>query len=521
MIRGIMTLSTLMFLEGAASAQSVVHFTIDAGKNVRPISRLIYGVNQPIDDAWGNATFVRFGGNRTTAYNWITNASNAGSDYHFQNDNYIPGTTPAAPIAALLKNAADHGAGALITIPINGYVSADENPPGDVRKSGPDYLQTRFHIEEPAKHGAFSLTPDPNFPVVYEDEFVNWMKTNYAYGETDPSRPIFFQLDNEPGLWSETHAEVHPAKLTYAELLRKTITYAAAIKEIEPRALIFGPANYGWNGYITLQNAPDANGRDFQIFYLQQMSRASAAAGRRLLDVLDVHWYPEATGGGVRITSEDSTPSIVAARLQAPRSLWDRTYMETSWITNKTQQPIDLIPALEKKIADNYPGTKLSISEYNYGGMGDISGGIAEADVLGVFGRSGVFSANEWPSAPSEPYISAGFEMYRNFDGKNSTFGDTSISAETDDVPDTSIYASLDAVNPSRMVLVAINKTDHPITANMQLKNARPFGTGDLYVLTSANPRPVGAGKIPLKNPGSFDYTMPAYSVTTINLTSP
>ncbi len=69
-----------LFPSESASAQSVVHFTIDARKEVRPISRLIYGVNQPIDSAWANAAFLRFGGNRTTAYNWVTNASNAGND---------------------------------------------------------------------------------------------------------------------------------------------------------------------------------------------------------------------------------------------------------------------------------------------------------------------------------------------------------------------------------------------------------------------------------------------------------
>ena len=82
--------------------QSVVHFTIDARKEVRPISRLIYGVNQPIDSAWANAAFLRFGGNRTTAYNWVTNASNAGNDWNFQNDDFFPGTTPGAAIAAVL-----------------------------------------------------------------------------------------------------------------------------------------------------------------------------------------------------------------------------------------------------------------------------------------------------------------------------------------------------------------------------------------------------------------------------------
>jgi len=350
---------------------------------------------------------------------------------------------------------------------------------------------------------------------------VSWIVTNFPIGQSDPNRRIYFVLDNEPDIWFQTHAEIHPRRTTYAELVQKTIAYASAIKKVDRNTLIFGAANYGWNGYVTLQDAPDAHGRDFQEFYLQQLSRAGMAEGKRLLDVLDVHSYPEVQGGGVRITTTRSDPAIVAARLQAPRSLWDPTYVENSWITKKIREPIDLIPRLQKKIADNYPGTKLSISEYNYGGLGDISGGIAEADVLGIFGRTGVFSANEWPTLASEPYIAAGFEMFRNFDGRNSTFGDTSISATTDNVPDTSVYASLDSSNPSRTVLIAINKTDHVMTADFQLNNCRPLSAGEAFQLTAASPHPIDAGPIAITSLGNFQYAMPPYSVSTINLISP
>ena len=59
----------------------------------------------------------------------------------------------------------------------------------------------------------------------------------------------------------------------------------------------------------------------------------STSAGRRLVDVLDLHWYPEARGGGVRITEADASAAVAAARVQAPRSLWDPGYAETSWIS--------------------------------------------------------------------------------------------------------------------------------------------------------------------------------------------
>jgi hypothetical protein len=517
-MRQALVLSVLLaFMEQSATAQGAVHFTIDAQRDVHPISRLIYGVNQPIGEQWTNATFERFGGNRTSDYNWITNASNAGKDWYFINDNFFQGTTLAAPIAAMLQNASDHHAGALITVPMIGYVAADENG-DDVHKSGANYLQTRFHREAPAKGAPFSLSPDPSAPVVYQDEFVNWVKVNYPYGQTDLNRPIYFTLDNEPDLWAESHSEVHPKKCTYAELVEKTTAYAMAIKKVEPGTLIYGPANYGWNGFTTLQNAPDADGRDFQEFYLQEMARASGAAGKRLIDALDVHFYPEATGGGVRIIEQNATPAVVAARLQAPRSLWDPDYLETSWITKNTPIPLEVIPTLQDKIAGNYPGTKLAFSEYNYGGGYDISGGIAEADVLGIFGRMGVFSANEWALLPKEPFIAAAFAMYRDFDGKNGSFGDMSISAATDDVPETSIYASLDSANPNRMLLVAINKTGHAITADVQLRGGKFYNIAEVYHLTRTNPKPVNVGQTRLGVPAHFGYTMPAYSVSTINL---
>src|SRR5262249_11919548 len=157
----------------------------------------------------------------------------------------------------------------------------------------------------------------------------------------------------EPDLWSSTHLEIHPQPVTYAELAQKTIAYAKALKAVMPNALIFGPVNYGFNGYVNLQNASDANGRDFQTFYLQRMKQAEKANGKRLLDVLDVHWYPEARGDGIRITSKDSTPGLVAARVQAPRSLWDPGYKEDSWIANDWfGGPVKLLPYLSSKIKD-------------------------------------------------------------------------------------------------------------------------------------------------------------------------
>jgi len=485
----------------------VVHFLIDPTADVKPISPYIYGINEPITPDFSGATLTRLGGNRWSAYNWTNNASNAGNDYHFQNDGYLRGDdVPGGAMIPGIQNAKGHHAAIILTVPMAGYVSADKTPGGDVRNSGPDYLTSRFRPIAAEKHGPFTLTPDPNSPVVFEDEFVNWAKTQ-------SDSPIWFMLDNEPDIWAETHAEIHPDPPTYAEMARKTIEFSTAIKNVDPNTLIFGPANYGWNGYVTFQNAPDRNGRDFQEFYLSQMAAAEHEVGHRLLDVLDVHWYPEVRAGGVRITDPSTLPSVATARIQAPRSLWDPDYLESSWIANNLREPIRLIPRLMDKIARNYPGTKLSISEYNYGGGNDISGALAEADVLGIFGREGVFAACEWPLHRREPFIAAAFRMFRDFDGQGATFGDTSVHAQTDDVADTSVYGATDS-QTHQMTAVAINKTDHDIAADFQIDHESAASV-ELFQLTSSNAAPVGIGKVDVNN-GELAITLPPLSVTTI-----
>ncbi len=463
-----------------AAGQSSVSFTVDTGQGVKPISRYIYGLNQSIGGGLSGATLTRLGGNRWTAYNWENNASNAGSDWYFQNDNYLGGeNTPGGAVMPTIQNASDHNAGVILTIPMAGYVSADKLGNGDVRYVNgdtrypdPNYLSTRFKVSVAVKGSAFSLSPNTGDGYVYQDEFVNWVKTNYPYSVTDPNRPIWFALDNEPSLWSSTHAEVHPSQTTYVEIVEKAIAYSNAIKSVMPGTKVFGPVNYGFLGMWNLQDAPDAAGRNFLNYYLQQMSAAGQTYGKRLLDVLDVHWYPEIYLNGVRITDATSdqrnSPAMVAARLQAPRSLWDPTYDEESWITEPwfTNGPVKLLPTLQGKIDTYYPGTKIGITEYNYGGGDHISGGIAEADVLGIFGREGVFAAGEWPMSGNEPFIAAGFQMYRNYNGANGAFGDTSVLASTSDNAASSIYASLDSQDPTHMVLVAINKTDHAVSAD-------------------------------------------------------
>lgn len=515
----------------ATPPASNVSFAIDSTQDVRPISRFIYGLNgwDPAQRP-ANLTLSRSGGNRMTAYNWENNASNAGSDFQNQNDGFLGGgNAPNGAVAPSIVSARGANAGIVVTMPTIGYVSADKNGGGDVNQT-PNYLQARFKVSRPRKGAAFALAPDTGDGFVNQDEYVNFLNTTYPGAFASATTPIFISLDNEPDLWHATHARLRgdavnpPAtqngtNVGYAQIVQLTRDYANAAKAVNPAVTIFGAVNYGWQGYVRLQNAPDHMNRDFLDFYLQQMAQAEIADGHRVLDVLDVHWYPEAQGGGVRVTGDDTSAAVAAARKQAPRSLWDGGYTETSWITQfSTGGPIRLLPRLNEKIAAHYPNTRLAITEYNYGAGGHISGGIAQADVLGIFGREGLFAANLWRLSPNNDFIYGAFEMYRNYDGASGSFGDTHIRATTSDGVSATVYASVNAGNAGRMVIVAINKSDGMQTAGIAVTHTAQFRTAQVYELSGASSQPQRRADIHIALTNAFQYSMPGNSVTTLVL---
>ncbi|WP_437834631.1 glycoside hydrolase family 44 protein [Sorangium sp. So ce1153] len=499
-----------------------VTFTVRADRDLRPISPLIYGANwaEDLDGEQRGTTVVRMGGNRLTAYNWENNASNAGSDYMNQNDAYLVddspnGDVPGQAVRAHAEAALAHGAAFLATIPICGYVAADKDGGGDVNKTA-NYLETRFHRTIARKGAPFSATPDLDDDAVYQDEFVAWMKQAFPDAFQGDVARVLFSLDNEPDLWNHTHERIHPDPVTYAELVDKNIEFASAIKDVAPNALVTGFVSYGYSGYVSLQDAPDAEG-NFLEHYLDAMQAAETSAGHRLVDVLDLHWYTEIYANGERITGYDSSPESVEARVQAPRSLWDPTFVEDSWIANDVLQgPIALIPWLQGLIDAHYPGTALGFTEYNYGGGDHISGAIAQADALGVFGREGVFLATIWDPGAEVSMLRAGVRAFTSYDGQGARFGDTSIHAETSDVAKATVYASVDEADPSRMVVVAINKTTAPLTAAVTLAAHGSYTAVDVWQLTSAKADLVAADPVAPSATNAFTYAMPAHSVSVL-----
>jgi fibronectin type 3 domain-containing protein len=517
-----------------------VTITIDPSKT-KPISPWIYGINfhSGISGVPPLLTFDRAGGNRWTAYNWETNASNAGSDYFYQNDNFLSSsTTPAEAVRSFIAGDHTQNLASLVTFQLQGLVSADESGPVNVTNP-PDLTRFKTMVDKKSTvSGApFTLTPPTTDANVYMDEFLWALDQKFSgmniFG-ANPALPTFVSLDNEPELWNSTHLEVQGHNpVTSDNYIAKTISLSKALKDQFPNLLIFGPVHYGFQGIYNWQgelSATPTGANWFPDKYFQTLKTASATYGKPLVDVYDFHWYVEEyDANGTRIlnlTGTTLTDAQVQLIVQSPRNLWDPTFNDGSnsnpWIYQELgNTPINILGRLQAKINAEFPGMKIAITEYENGGWNHIAGTIAQADNLGVFGSQGVFAANFWPPNGTYSYALAGFRAFRGFDGVNANFGDTSLQSTSSSVQDVVVYASLDSAAPGRAVFVAINRSNAAkVTA---INGVSLSGTAHLYQMTASsaqgqNPvQPVPAGQMSVSG-SSLTLTLPALSVTTIDV---
>jgi hypothetical protein len=357
-----------------------------------------------------------------------------------------------------------------------------------------------------------------------------------------------YDLDNEPSWWDSNDFDVHPNPFTYDEVTNGGIGTALAIKTADPTAQVSGPVmdfwwdyfyskkdvESGWSSgpcYQPWSNPVDRTahgGIPFVQYYLQQFATAETTYGMRLLDYVDLHTYYAATynGNSVAFTTAGDT-GVQQARLNSTRAFWDPTYTDPSIIqpnyvtdsnyTSSCTVPVQspqLIPMMQLWVKNNYPGTKLAIDEYNWGGMESINGALAEADILGIFGAYGLDLGTMWPTSDPSGQIPGmmAFAMYRNYDGNKSTFGDISLASTTTSQDTLAVYGALRSSDKAVTIMV-INKTYGDLTETFNLANVSSTGTALAYLYSNANLAAIAG-------PASITVTPPASGGTTSTLST-
>ena len=506
-----------------------VTVTINTAQNRQSISPLIYGVNYSSANTSGIFTAERLGGDAMSTYNWETNYSTthwwSNGTYINDNNDWIPYTlgltggnyTPGKAIVTFRNYSNTRHTYPLVQLSCMGLVAKDRSGNINSSQCNAGLSSGRFLTSQVLKGSALSLTPNLSDNFVYTDEELNFL-INQCGSASTANGIKGYCIDNEPGGWNSTHPCNHKNPATCTEVLTKNISLSQQIKTLDPTAEVFGPElmNYtdytqlvypaptDWNSYNmadTTYNPADFNYNTFACSYLRRMKNASNAFGKRLLDVFSVHFYREG-----------------ASLIQDSRSLWDPTYVENSWITNSVivNTPINLLPNFNKCIQHFYPGTKLAITEYgNFDAAtsgSNIGTGIYTADVLGAFGKNGVYMGNYF-NEPSG-YVLGAFKIFRNYNGLNGTFGSISVESQSTDNSKVTVYASVNNALNDTLHVVIINRNTGSQAVTLQLSSSANYSGAQVYAMESPGSG-VLLSKADITNiiGNQLVYTVPAKSV--------
>jgi hypothetical protein len=501
-------------------------FDIDCRAPGHPISPLIYGIGTSFADAgpqqWTmGATARRWGGNHSSRYNPEIDAWNLDFDWFFRN-------APVRSAASFLEENRSHGLKSALTVPIIGWVAKDTKSCSfPVSVFGPQQA-VAWDLPDDGNGVRPDGTPIPSPPptttsVACPPQCIErWIRRIRKAKEAGGPGVDLYILDNEPMIWHSTHRDIHPEPPGYDELLERTIHYAAAVREADADALIAGPAECCWLNYYfsgkdvvaSVWLRPDRL-RHWNVpllpWYLRKLREYKERTGTRLLDVVDVHFYPMADVGPPRGGATD--PATAVLRIRTTRSLWDPSYVDESWI----DEPIQVLPLLRRWIEENYRGRKISLGEWNFGAEDHMSGGLAVAEALGRFADEGIHSAYYWTYPPDRSPAYWAFRAYRNFDGEGGRFLDRSAPVKGE-ARLASLFASRDEAG-ERVVAVLLNHDPgSPLHAEVGLESCGTVSAARAFSY-SGDASGFAAHAAPESAEGRLDVTVEPYSITAIEMT--
>jgi hypothetical protein len=432
---------------------------------------------------------TRWGGNPSTRYNWKLNVDNGAADWFFKNRGRLISRPEDTGYLKHIRDNQATGATTYQTVPMIGWVAKDDHSYGfSVKKYGkqrghePGFADVGNGIRP---DGSFVKGNDPrDTSVPAPPEFIGEavrLVVRHAGRADAPGKPgvKYWALDNEPMIWHATHRDVFPKPLSYDELWERTIRYAEAIKKADPSAKVAGFCSWGWTDLF--YSAADAGKDNYATrpdyhkhgkmplceWFVKKCGDYKRAKGRPLIDVLDVHWYPQAqVKGQGPYLGKGMVPELNALRLRTTRDLWDDKYQQESWIRSDPHSPVALLPRVKAWVAKHNPGMEICLGEYNFGGADNVTGGLAQAEVFGVLARERIDLAFIWYAPEGTQELA--WKLFRNHDGKGGRFGDHFLPSRSSHA-NLSVFAARRSADGA-VTLALVNKDLHgPCVLTLEL----------------------------------------------------
>lgn len=467
----------LLLLTTISNAQNVL-VTVDPTQEVKPISPYLYGRNNSLPTGGGTLTAAQWtqlkdsgvqflregGGNNSTKYNWKKGLS---SHPDWYNNVYSENWDHAVQ---LLHNQLPASVAGMWTFQLIGKVAANTN--NNFNDWGYNNSQWWSGVAQnlagggvvnPAGGSTALVKGNPNLylkdwnadsTVGILDHWRNTLKIPDA-------RITYWNMDNEPEIWHGTHDDIVNSSLPVETYLQSYFAVAKKARAKFPNIKLVGPVPANeWQWYNWMNRITD-NGKYYcwLEYFIKRCAAEQAASGVRMLDVLDLHFYPGETA------AKDM--------LQVHRVFFDRTYdypgangvksIDGGWNTSYTKEYIfgRVNDWLVQYFGPNH-GVKLGLTETDIQTNDDAVVSVWYASMLGEFMKNGVELFTPWSWKPGM------WETVHLFSRYNQGFSVQGTSSEEQSV---SAYPSVNA-SKTQLTLVLVNRsTTATKTANVSFKN--------------------------------------------------
>jgi hypothetical protein len=415
-MRKFLIVIVFFFIGFAGHAQSTVNVNIDVSSLSKSISPYIFGKNNNLSDdkgrpltaaQWqrlrdlGIQMFRENGGNNASKYNWRRKLS---SHPDWYNNVYAHSWDFAAKslqqnIPSVQGMWAFQLAGKAAKTSANNF--GDWNYNGSQWWSGVAQNLAGGGVVNTAG-GADALTEgNPN---LYLEDWPADSTTgilNHWFGAggigLDPGKIRYWSMDNEPEIWEGTHDDIWPVQPDAETFMQMYFAVAKKARELYPDIKLIGPVpanEWQWYNYKTGKTLYKGKQYVWLEYFIFRVAEEQQATGIRLLDNLDIHFYPGETNAGDIVQLHrvffDTTYVYPGANgvKRSGTGDWDGTIVKeyifkrcNDWMT---------------KYLGSDHGVKLSVSEMGINGENPNVTASWYASTLGEFAKQGVEIFTPW-----------------------------------------------------------------------------------------------------------------------------
>jgi hypothetical protein len=335
----------------------------------------------------------------------------------------------------------------------------------------------------------------------------------------DKAKLPYWNMDNEPEIWSGTHDDVMPVQLSAEEFMQRYFETAKKARAIFPDIKLVGPvpANewqwYNWNG-----NWISYGGKNYVWleYFIKRIADEQKATGIRLLDVLDIHFYP----------GETAAADIV----QLHRVYFDRTYVYPGnngvhriggWDTSINKE---YIFGRCQEWLDKYMGTghgvTFSVTETDIKSTDPNVRAIWYASTLGEFAKQGVEIFTPWGWDVGMYEVVHLLSKYNQKKFINASSGDElnisaypTVNGKLDSMTIVLVNRSITATRETQVTVSNFAPAEEPVTWYRlnALPTSETFKSHTVNALKTGNVTPAG---------NVISMSLPPLSITSLLLKS-